>query len=116
MIEFAQPAVATRSRVKGTVTWPAEGKQPQALIIMLAWRTEGQGTTDSQVVQKVRHQLSPPAPVNVPFDFEIPADGPVSYNGKLLRILWEIAVVIDIPWAMDKFEYASFQVVPHRGK
>ena len=117
MIEFAQAEVTTRSRVKGTFKWPAEGKQPRALIIMLAWRTEGAGETDSCVLRKLRREFAPSAsiPVNVPFDFEIPADGPVSYDGTLLRVLWEIAVVVDIPWGLNEFEHASFRVVPHHG-
>jgi hypothetical protein len=116
MIQFSQPEVATHSRVKGSVIWTSEGKPPQALIIMLAWRTEGPEQTNSRVLQKLRHELAPATAGSVTtlFDFEIPADGPISYDGTLIRIVWEVAVVADIAWALDEFERASFRVVPRR--
>ena len=117
MIEFSQSEVATGARVKGNVKWTSGGKPPQALVIVLAWRTEGPGETDSRVLQQVRHELAPATAGSVTrsFDFEIPADGPVSYDGTLLRSLWEVAVLADIPWALDEFEHASFRVLPRRG-
>ncbi|MBI4676430.1 MAG: hypothetical protein HY748_02485 [Elusimicrobia bacterium] len=47
---------------------------------------------------------------DVPFSFEVPQEGPVSYDGKLLCIVWEVRVHVDVPWATDIEE--SFPVAP----
>lgn len=103
-------------RVQGQVIWtPERAKQPRGIKIMLGWRTEGRGSTDRRVVSEVTMpvgQMSVGLPVQLPFDLMLPPEGPVSYNGNLLRIIWEVRVEIDEPWAINEKAAAPFVVVP----
>lgn len=48
----------------------------------------------------------------IPFRFQIPAEGPLSYQGKLFAIGWEIFARADLPFAVDETTAASFVVGP----
>jgi len=53
-------------------------------------------------------------PLRVPFSFRIPTRGPISFQGRYVKIDWEIEVRIDVPWAIDPKATAAFDVVPRR--
>ena len=112
-IKFIQPQVAAGARVSGAVAWTALGKTAGAHLL-LAWRTEGSELADFCVVREARHEFGTDGPTEVPFDFGVPGEGPLSYDGKLFRIIWEIAVLADIPWLPDEIEHAPFRVVARR--
>ena len=69
----------------------------------LVWRTEilalamvvgGQVTEDYRIVETMRLE---PAVGASPFEFRIPEEGPVSYEGRLFRVLWEVVVGTQSP-------------------
>lgn len=118
MIEFAldSPEVPVGGRLKGTVRWaPAAETKIRRLIIKAGWRTEGRGDEDEQEVFRAEHpgQTVPAGGlVSVAFEVPIPEDGPITYEGKLIRILWAVECELDIPWASDEEKSGPFRVVP----
>jgi hypothetical protein len=106
-IALSGSTVRNGERVKGTVTWEAEGsKTPRKIEVGCRWRVEGRGRTREEIVSSFESHDSV-----IPFDFEIPKDGPLTYEGTLLRIVWEIAAEADLPMAFDPQVVAPFTVV-----
>ena len=118
MIEVAlsQEKVRNGERVTGTVTWRAEGsKTPRKLELICRWRTEGKGDKHQEVIADEAHtELEGRSEAVVSFDFPIPLEGPISYDGKLLRIVWEMVANVDLPLARDEHDVKAFTVVPRK--
>lgn len=77
--------------VTGTVTWSGNrGNKPVAVV--LRYRTEGRGDTDSAVLARV--DLGALETGQSRFRLDVPLIGPVTYNGHLVRLLWQVAVQI----------------------
>ncbi len=96
------------------VDLPADSRM-RGISIELKWQTEGRGTVDECVVGKVswvETQLPASPPFELPFELHIPANGPVSYHGNLLSIVWTLRANIDIPWAIDVGESREITVLP----
>jgi hypothetical protein len=106
-IALSDAKVRNGERVKGTVTWEAEGaKTPRKIEVGCRFRVEGRGTRREEIVSSIESHDSV-----IPFDFEIPKEGPLTYEGTLLRIVWEIAAEADLPMAFDPQVAAPFTVV-----
>jgi len=56
--------------------------------------------------------LASKSQVTVPFEFEIPDLGPLTYEGKLFSISWNITARVDLPFAVDEVESATVTVLP----
>jgi len=82
----------------------------------LQWRTEGRGDRDQGKVDELilaQGTLKAGMPTQYPFHF-ILSDSPWSYAGHYINIVWEIAVVIDIPFAKDVNYSQPFVMAPER--
>ena len=105
-------------RVTGHVLWnPSSQSNPRGIIVMAQWRTEGRGDSTSDIVAELRADAGPTGftpPVQLPFELTLPSDGPISYNGKLIRVIWEIIVRIDLPMALDTRHKEMFYVFPRQ--
>ena len=107
-VALSEHRVRNGERVKGSVT--VEGtKTPRAIEVVCRWRIEGRGRSREEVVGRAESQA-----MTVPFDFEIPKEGPLTYDGKLLRIIWEVAANADLPMARDESDVAAFTVVARK--
>lgn len=81
----------------------------------LEWKTEGRGNRNTGTASRVTiHEGDLYEGMSIRYEFElrIPEDGPISYEGHLIRILWAVMVRIDIPWGRDVVERAAITVVP----
>ena len=106
-LELSQETVRTGEQVAGNASWSSSGgKEPRRFQVICRWRIEGKGRKKEEVVGTAFGGNQ------VAFKFEIPLHGPLSYDGKLFRIVWEIVVRADIPWARDEEEVKSFFVRP----
>lgn len=95
---------------------PTEFQETNTIVIRPRWRTEGRGDEARGVIRAVRRQpgqVGPSDPFDHTFEFTIPENGPISYEGKLIRIIWEVHVLVDVPWAGDPSHARSFRVLPH---
>ena len=101
------------SILKGQVTWtPEKESKPRGLRVAMAWRTEGRGNRkEATCGETERTDMAPGSEVTLPFEFHVPLEGPVSYDGKLMKIIWEIIVQVDLPFARDEIEKKEIRVV-----
>ena len=107
-IALSEQKVRNGEHLKGTVTFEGS-KTPRKIEVACRWRIEGRGRSREEVVGSTESQA-----MTVPFDFEIPKEGPLTYDGKLLRIIWEVAANADLPMARDESDVATFTVVARR--
>ena len=104
-LELSQESVHTGERVTGHASWSSSGgKAPHNFRVICRWRIEGKGRRKEEVIDRAGGGNQ------VAFNFEIPLSGPLSYDGKLFRIVWEIVASADIPFALDEEEVKSFLV------
>lgn len=107
-IQLEQDVVTVGDRISGHLTYP-DTPIPQQVTIQLYWYTEGRGTRDTGTVQTITltpKEFDPGYPIG--FSLDVPSDGPVTYNGSLLRILWEVRAVMKYPgWRPRKEKTAE---------
>jgi hypothetical protein len=76
--------------VEGTVSWQLE-PGPAEVEARLFWYTRGKGDQDVGVVEMLPY--ANPAPTDRrPFRFRLP-EGPYSFSGKLISLVWAIEAV-----------------------
>ena len=102
--------VGQQVRVQGS--WQAD-RQPKAVKVELRWQTEGRGTTDHRVADGVRFE-DQGAGLQPVFEtvLTVPREGPVSYQGSLIRVRWMVRVSLEVSWARDPREEVELTVVP----
>lgn len=77
------------SELNGSCIWtPDTKKNEKPLYLEIGWRTEGKGNLDRETLFKTEVKASE----RTYFKSQIPIAGPVSYDGELIRIIWEITV------------------------
>ncbi len=105
--------------VVGQFTWQPDDpdKEPKSAEVYVAWFTEGRGTRDRQYV--ATQEIEPEHLLKYrqrPYEFElnIPYDAPLTYNGHLFRLMWEVKVQIVFPGLFRPKDTTSqiIQVVP----
>ena len=76
--------------VAGKALWILD-EPPKAVEVRLFWYTQGKGTVDVNVVDRVRIE-APPARGEHEFRFRLP-DAPYSFSGKLISLVWALELV-----------------------
>jgi hypothetical protein len=92
-IQLDSDLVECSGRVSGTVTWSGNHKHDRVGVV-LRFSTSGRGETDSAVV--TRTELGTAEAGGQRFQLAVPALGPVTYHGRLLRIGWQVVVRIPL--------------------
>lgn len=91
-LEAGRSAFAPGDPVRGTVEWALEAA-PERVEVRLLWHTEGRGTRDVGVAERV--DLPAHAAVGSgSFTFRAPR-APWSCSGRLVSIAWAVEVVAD---------------------
>lgn len=116
-VEFETPEpFAVGQEVHGAVTWDPEGvTRGRGFRLSVDWRTEGRGDRNRATVLTVEKPFTHGQPTTLtrfPFVFRLPTEGPVTYHGRLLRVLWSVTARIDIGWALDPSVTRDFVVAP----
>ena len=83
--------------------------------LRLAYRTSGVGAAVHRVVAEQRWTIEPGVPFGTPFLVGVPGLEPISYDGQLLSIQWEMEVTATRPWRADHSVTALVLVVPVGG-
>src|SRR5471030_2511064 len=101
-LEVTQESVRTGERVTGVALWSSSNaKAPRDFRVTCRWRIEGKGRRKDNVIDTAAGGNQ------VAFDFEIPLSGPLSYDGQLFRIIWEVVVTAYMPFARDEVQVKS---------
>jgi len=80
-------AFAPGETIRGVVEWNLDAN-PRRLDLSLFWYTDGRGTRDVGMVHTLRID-EPDARGSKDFSFALP-DGPFSFSGKLISLIWAI--------------------------
>ncbi|MBN1491007.1 MAG: hypothetical protein JXA69_13910 [Phycisphaerae bacterium] len=103
-------------RIAGTLRAQTfEPVKARGVRVELGWHTEGRGDTDKKVVDTVTVQegsLHGPQAYQWTFELAVPSDGPISYHGHYINILWQVRAVVDMPWARDAKAEQPVQILP----
>ncbi len=93
---------------------PQGNMQCNHLYVKLRWHTEGRGDRDEGIIATedlFQGRLSGGMPRQYSFNFTLP-QGPWSYAGHYINIIWGIAVEIDVPRSRDPNHEQPFVLAP----
>lgn len=113
-VVLERDSVLNGENVRGRAEWvSSSNKEPRKIEIVCRWRTTGRANKTVQVLgTKTEDNIGSRKQVTIPFEFAIPIDGPLSYEGKQFGIVWEIIANVDLPMAFDEDETKVFTVRP----
>ena len=95
----------------------SEATTCRAIQCQVSWSTRGRGTPDTACVFEGRADggpSQPGSPLTAEFHFAVPAAGPITYSGTLIRIDWQVRVWLDLAWTQDPEASTELVVVPRR--
>ncbi|NJM48868.1 MAG: hypothetical protein HC860_24100 [Alkalinema sp. RU_4_3] len=81
-------------RLTGRVIWTGNN-QPKEIKLTIGWRTEGRGTVEAEKVSCTPDDAGH-------FNYQIPLKAPSSYDGHILRIIWEVTAIAKPKGPMSK--------------
>jgi len=111
-IELEKDSVLNGESVRGRAEWVSGGKEPRKIEVVCRWRIAGKGNRHKELVDtKVEENIASRNQISIPFDFQLPLS-PLSYEGELFSIIWEIVATADLPFAFDEEESKTFTVRP----
>jgi hypothetical protein len=87
--------------LNGTAYWQLE-RAPRSAELRLFWFTRGKGSEDAGIVETVRFE-HPREGETRPFRFRLP-DGPYSFSGKLISLIWALELVTESPDSVTRRE------------
>ena len=96
--------VVAGDRLFGKLSYATQ-EPPKQVKVELCWYTEGRGTRDRKVTDTClldSQQLTFGVPI--PFTVQTPHEGPITYNGSLFRIIWEVKATVVLPGMLSKKE------------
>ena len=93
-IEDGRTAFRPGEEVRGVASWELP-EAPEAVELRLLWFTAGIGTRDVGVVHRASFQ-QPGAAGSRDFAIQLP-DGPYSFSGKLISVVWALELVARKP-------------------
>lgn len=79
--------------VAGSVRWDLD-ETPTEVVLRLFWFTEGRGTRDVEVAAETRFE-APGREDRRSFALRLPEEGPYSFSGKLISLIWALELVVD---------------------
>ena len=86
-------AFAPGDTVEGSAGWQLE-RDAESIELRLFWYTQGKGDQDLEVVEVVTFP-TPGLEDRRGFCITLPEDGPVSFSGKLISLLWALEVIAE---------------------
>ena len=90
-IEQDRTAFMPGEEIRGWAKWRLDNST-EYLELTLFWRTEGKGTQDIGIVETVRID-NPDSLGEQEFTIRVP-DGPYSFSGKLISIIWALELSV----------------------
>jgi len=93
-LEDGRTAYRPGEEVTGAVAWAIEeGEPPASAEVRLVWFTRGHGDPSSELVAAA--ELPSPAALDRrEFSLRLP-EGPYSFTGKLITLVWAVEVVVE---------------------
>lgn len=97
-----------------------DGQEPgkhriQGVRLGLGFVTEGRGDTNMASVYDHEFPVDDWGRLSVPFQVPVPHEGPISYDGRLIRLRWELTATVMIKRAIDRHLEVPVLVIPANG-
>lgn len=93
-----------------------DGDQPvRAVRLSLRYTTEGRGDTDAKVIGEAEFGVDEYGRVDTTFELLVPPAGPISYDGRLIRVMWELEARVDVKLRRDRRTRIPLLVIPTNG-
>lgn len=105
-------------RFTGNVTYQAEQDQVESireLRVTLSYFTEGRGDTNSKDVWVTPIQVDSFGNAAEQFQISVPPAGPISYDGRLIRVRWRVRATVDIARRRDFHSTVPVMILPANG-
>ncbi len=83
--------------------------------VVLGYTTEGRGDVDREVVVNKEFPVDAYGGVDSHFELPVPSNGPISYDGRLIRVLWSVVARIDVKFASDPTTRIPVLIIPSGG-
>ncbi|MBJ7900079.1 MAG: hypothetical protein GC158_09200 [Cyanobacteria bacterium RI_101] len=111
-IALNETALSPGAYLEGTCQWlPDRDERNKKARLMVGWRTEGRGDVDKATI----YEQEILADSLTAFTCQIPLTGPYSYDGQLLRIIWEVTAEVAGAFNLRKTHQTQvFRVVSSR--
>ncbi len=110
---------ALRGRVRRTGELDdlaTDSRQPvRAVRVSLRYTTEGRGDTDERTVAECELPVDEYGRTETTFEFTVPVRGPISYDGRLIRVLWFVDAQVDVRLRRDPTVHIPVLVIPSGG-
>ena len=103
-----------RDPVDGATNAPGRG-QVRAVRLGLRMFTEGRGDKDDWRSNDIQAPVDEHGMTSTPFELPVPHDMPISYDGSLMRVRWQIEIRTDRKMAFDSVLTTEVLVVPRHG-
>lgn len=111
-------AYAVGDVVRGKVLFPEPGDEKLAKVkavnVTVHARVHGSGNGEQVVAFKGAVHQGPVTMRELPFEATLPERGPVSWQGRHVKVTWEVVAELDIPWAIDPKRTLTFTLGPRR--
>lgn len=119
-VELDRDVVEVGGQVSGRVSRAPDGdvtnaSRARSIKLSLRHETSGRGDTDRKVVGAQEFDLDVHGSVEAAFAITVPSSGPISYDGRLIRVRWELELRVDVKRASDPTAIVSVLVVPRGG-
>ena len=101
---------AAGGRLSGRVRVKSDDMVPcRRLIVRAGWHTDGRGDTDYEhcMERTLFEGELMPGEQEYPFECTLP-DGPMSYAGHHINIVWEVQAQLDLAWKRDPAASSKF--------
>ncbi len=108
-VELAEAVAECGGVVSGVVSWSGP-KTPRSVSVTLQYKTEGRGSTDSDEASTV--DVLADNQGYQQFHLDVPSDGPISFDGDLISVIWEVELKLDLKGRRDLKECARLEVLP----
>lgn len=114
-IAIDQPILGAGEFLTGTIHWVAEGNHRASRIIARAeWETGGEGNRACGVGRATQWVVKDAQRDGVfPLRMLIPYEGPITFEGELITLIWKLKVRVDRR-GFDEFSEVEFRVEPRR--
>ena len=115
-VTLAAEKLEVGQTVRGTVVFdePQE-KFARANGVRLEVFAEVSGSGTGEKVEVFNQLISEGAvrsPSQLGFEVALPVNGPCSFEGRYVKILWKVKASVDVDWAIDPKSVAVFRLVP----
>lgn len=90
-VRVRHATVPCGGQITGTAAWSGNDRG-QNVGVILYLRTEGRGDLHTELAGQVLLGSASLGEAN--FSLSVPVEGPVTYHGSLVRVLWHVAIVV----------------------